>query len=1157
MKKYSTIIFLILISVCFIPTDAYAIVGTLTGAIIGAISYIAGATTLTLLQSVIVGAVMGSLSYLSARLTAPDQPGTESNTYKGPSPVVTIDQASPIPIAFGLCRVAGNIIRQNDLNQSINVNLIVCHGMGEWDQIIGHYINDIEWSAWIQASPNFLKWTHLGAPNQTTIDNIFTVDAPNYRNKVITEYQLRKGEIFTSLNNVNITARTTKCLEIGQNLGGTKSWTRNPAQIMWHFYVTIEKKTATELDINAFISLQIYCSTPMSAIDPYYSDVQPPVVSKTTINATSEYSLGTFAALYAIMPNLRPTGGVEKNGWLSAATYKTNQRINIDFGRKIVITKIEIVNYHKSGTDTDKGIKNFIIQGSNLATSFNDTTYASIGWTDVETGLQCSEHTVIDEKNSQSFIFADNHIAYRYYAIKIADNWGDPSQMGLRGIRFYGGNSRGSVTTEEYNNRYTFDYNFDSKIEIQDAKKLIWQSFHGICIQSQGKIKPVWDGSQEHNGAGSLQTKTVKFAFDTETNILKGTLKWSRISSPNVFLVNHLDSSNNFKKDSVCLRNEDDINIRGEIVDDETCWYLIDRASAKRRCKYNYNRSYREWSCELTGFPSSQSLELFDRVTITDTEVGWTAKDFVIVSKDEDEWGRPTFYLEEYLSGIYSDQGFEEQQGYATDPENRYITPIEIDPSTVIANYNSPTSSDIYAGGSIDVTFTPPLTTGYSYTEVWISTDNINYMLTGTSNNGGFRLNGLGTYYWPGDTIYIKLRSVNADGVKELMPENYCALVLITAGSGMIQPTHIADFAIDASKIFTKIPILDGGAWYNNMPSSGYITWGNIKIFYNGSSFTITNGNTNLKYIYWLYGHTSFNYSNTNPSLGNDDFIIAVNISGTYDLAWNAIANEVIGTAYIQNAAIINAKIADLAVNDAKIENLSVGKLTAGSIISKIITLSMTEGLGDVALRAGKTDFGDPTSGLILGIDDSDSNRPKIEFGDATEFMKYSPTTGLLIGGTVTATDFIATGSINENLIGANSITRAWDYQSTSTISIPVETWTQIGIISSFTPLGVPLFFFFSFSFFAILSNTSTISLSLRIKQGTTVIKTFTGDYITGFMASETDFLRSSFSRQWRMTSPGTSPYSFSVEAYCIVVDGSVSSVGTSERAFTILEARR
>jgi hypothetical protein len=102
----------------------------------------------------------------------------------------------------------------------------------------------------------------------------------------------------------------------------------------------------------------------------------------------------------------------------------------------------------------------------------------------------------------------------------------------------------------------------------------------------------------------------------------------------------------------------------------------------------------------------------------------------------------------------------------------------------------------------------------------------------------------------------------------------------------------------------------------------------------------------------------------------------------------NIAANSASTNEFISNTA----QIANLIVTDAKINDLAVSKLTAGSITSKAITLAIAAGTGDVKLQAGKTDFGDTTSGLILGIDDSDSDTPKFEIGDSTHYLNWSNT---------------------------------------------------------------------------------------------------------------------------------------------------------------------
>jgi hypothetical protein len=90
----------------------------------------------------------------------------------------------------------------------------------------------------------------------------------------------------------------------------------------------------------------------------------------------------------------------------------------------------------------------------------------------------------------------------------------------------------------------------------------------------------------------------------------------------------------------------------------------------------------------------------------------------------------------------------------------------------------------------------------------------------------------------------------------------------------------------------------------------------------------------------------------------------------------NIAANSASTNEFISNTA----QIANLIVTNAKINDLAVSKLTAGSITSKAITLAVASGTGDVKIQAGKTDFGqDSTTGFILGIDDSDSDKVKFE----------------------------------------------------------------------------------------------------------------------------------------------------------------------------------
>lgn len=187
-------------------------------------------------------------------------------------------------------------------------------------------------------------------------------------------------------------------------------------------------------------------------------------------------------------------------------------------------------------------------------------------------------------------------------------------------------------------------------------------------------------------------------------------------------------------------------------------------------------------------------------------------------------------------------------------------------------------------------------------------------------------------------TIYIEVKAVDTFG-----NESEASTINGTCIGLNIQPADIEDFAITASKIFTKIPILSGDAWTDNSPGDGEIAWNAHIVYYNGAAYNIEAGNSDKKYIFWSSPLNTYSSSDENPVLGDDSFIIATNVDGYHDIAWNAIANQVIGSAYIQKLAVLDAHIAALSATKIVAENLSVisenaGTITSGSLTSCVIT---------------------------------------------------------------------------------------------------------------------------------------------------------------------------------------------------------------------------
>jgi hypothetical protein len=152
--------------------------------------------------------------------------------------------------------------------------------------------------------------------------------------------------------------------------------------------------------------------------------------------------------------------------------------------------------------------------------------------------------------------------------------------------------------------------------------------------------------------------------------------------------------------------------------------------------------------------------------------------------------------------------------------------------------------------------------------------------------------------------------------------------------SAEIGTTDLENFAVDASKLWTNVIMLEGDTWTF---TSGKLTWNQHNLYLNGTKYVIAAGvlpDTNKRYVYWRKGAPTIYLSstshpadngtiNSDPSSANYGFLIAIQYgANSYELAWNSFANAVIGTAYISDAAVTNAKIA----------SISADKITVGDI---------------------------------------------------------------------------------------------------------------------------------------------------------------------------------------------------------------------------------
>ena len=225
----------------------------------------------------------------------------------------------------------------------------------------------------------------------------------------------------------------------------------------------------------------------------------------------------------------------------------------------------------------------------------------------------------------------------------------------------------------------------------------------------------------------------------------------------------------------------------------------------------------------------------------------------------------------------------------------------------------------------ISLTWTNPVNYDYYATKIYRASSDDSDLATlvaevsGTAWTDEVGSTGVKYYYW--------VLARNTSGKESALTAS------VNATTTAVTPTDLADFSVTASKIYTKIPIVDSDSWTNNSPGAGEIAWNAHSLYYNGAKHNISASNTSDKYVYWALSNPSnYQTSNTAPTQIDSLFIIATNISGTHNVAWNSIANQVIGSAYILDAAITTAKIDDLAVTSAKVTNLSATKITSGTI---------------------------------------------------------------------------------------------------------------------------------------------------------------------------------------------------------------------------------
>ena len=239
---------------------------------------------------------------------------------------------------------------------------------------------------------------------------------------------------------------------------------------------------------------------------------------------------------------------------------------------------------------------------------------------------------------------------------------------------------------------------------------------------------------------------------------------------------------------------------------------------------------------------------------------------------------------------------------------------------------------------------------------------------------------------------------------------------------------------ITSEMLSLSTPMLEGFAISDNSPAAGSIAWADCNVMYKGTKYTITNGNTSSKYVYWTLATTptTFKTSATKPLLSDDDILICVNNNGAHQLVIGegrmvdgaTLLDSSVGSGEIGSGAVTTAKIASSAITTGLLASNAV---QAGNIASGAITETK---IGSGAVTSGKIGSGaigstQLASSAVTGtkLASNAVTDAKIASGAVTsgKLASGSVTSTALAAGAVTTTA-LATGAVNSTQLADGSV---------------------------------------------------------------------------------------------------------------------------------------
>jgi hypothetical protein len=166
-----------------------------------------------------------------------------------------------------------------------------------------------------------------------------------------------------------------------------------------------------------------------------YTSQYPPEQNGTYVKTTTVFEVDAFDGYFATNPANSVVGAWRFNSWLAGSGQVTNNRFHIDLGAGKIIRRVYYENGHNGSGYDASGLENFTLWGSNEASAFAELTYATdTGWTQLTTSQNTFDRHPAANVADPKYITVTNTTSYRYYAFKIADNYGEGTFCCVRRI---------------------------------------------------------------------------------------------------------------------------------------------------------------------------------------------------------------------------------------------------------------------------------------------------------------------------------------------------------------------------------------------------------------------------------------------------------------------------------------------------------------------------------------------------------------------------------------------------------------------------------------------------------------------------------------------------------------------------------------------------